>query len=96
MEILALLLAELMKVAVIFLRQVWKWWQESASTLILPQRIILTEMVYGFSPNGKNVSCRFYVLREPKYRECSVLHPIMMPRVKGKSTYKVELFIKVC
>jgi hypothetical protein len=54
MQMLALFLMELMKVAVTSLRQVWKWWQGTVLTLILPQNIDLTEMVHGFGLNGKN------------------------------------------
>jgi hypothetical protein len=53
-QMLALFLIELMKVVVISLRQVWKWWQDDALTLILLQRIVLTEMVHGFILNGKS------------------------------------------
>jgi hypothetical protein len=54
MQILALFLIELMKVVATSLRQVWKWWQDDALTLILLQRIVLSEMVHGFILNGKN------------------------------------------
>jgi hypothetical protein len=45
MQILALFLIEQMKVVATSLRQVWKWWQDDALTLILLQRIVLSEMV---------------------------------------------------
>jgi hypothetical protein len=54
MQILKLFLIELMKVVVTSLRQVWKWWQDNALTLILLQRIMLSEMVHSFVLNGKN------------------------------------------
>ncbi len=54
MQILALFLIEQMKVVATSLRQVWKWRQDDALTLILLQRIVLSEMVHGFVLNGKN------------------------------------------
>ncbi len=54
MQMLVLFLIEQMKVVATSLRQVWKWWQDDALTLILLQRIVLSEMVHCFVLNGKN------------------------------------------